>query len=56
MFRSLPFRLSKNPKPPRGGEVARRSRVGGVGAKSLEYGGNNRLFTTSNLPPLSQLR
>ena len=32
-------RLSKNPKPPLRGEVARRSRVGGVGAKSLEYVG-----------------
>ena len=48
--------LSKNPKPPLRGEVARRSRVGGVGAKSLEYAGNNGHFPTSNLPPLSQLR
>ena len=51
-FRSL----SKNPKPPLRGEVARRSRVGGVGAKSLEYVGNNVHFLTSNLPPLSRLR
>jgi hypothetical protein len=36
--------------------VARRSRVGGVGAKSFEYGGNNGHFPTSGLPPLSQLR
>ena len=37
-------------------QVARRSRVGGVGAKSLECVGNNGHFSTSNLPPLSQLR
>ena len=50
------FRLSKNPKPPLRGEVARCSRVGGVEAKSLEYAGNNGHFQTSNLTPLSQLR
>ena len=37
-------------------QVARRSRVGGVGAKSLECVRNNGHFPISNLPPLSQLR
>ena len=50
------FSLSKNSKPPLRGEVARRSRVGGVEAKKLEYAGKNGHFQTSNLPPLSQLR
>ena len=50
------LRLSKNPKPPLRGEVARRSRIGGVGAKSLEYARNNEHFLISNRPPLSQLR
>ena len=49
-------RQSKHPRPPLRGEVARRSRVGGVGAKSFEYGGKNGHFPTSGLPPLSQLR
>ena len=35
-MQQAPFSLSKNPKPPLRGEVARRSRVGGVGAKSLD--------------------
>ena len=37
-------------------QVARRSRVGGVGAKSLEYAGNHVHFPISNRPPLSRLR
>ena len=49
-------RLSINPKPPLRGEVARHSRVGGVGAKSLECAGNHVHFPTSNRPPLSRLR
>ena len=45
----------QNPKPPLKGEVARRSRVGGVAAESFEYAGNNKHFPASNLQPLSQL-